>query len=131
MRSMRRGESTLLTCGGENGSQMASGDGAVRPDFNVDRSSFRWCSGSKNHLGGNGARGGPSPSEESTRGSPVKWFDGGGRQWRRRLGMGAKHTGRTSIYRGFCSLCSQGGLRLNPSLNGFKSTKFGENINWG
>jgi hypothetical protein len=77
------------------------------------------------------AEGGASPSNESARGAPVTRFDCGRRQWRRRLGMGAKHTGRTSIYRGFCSLCSQGGLWLNPSLNGFKSTKFGEKINWG
>jgi hypothetical protein len=47
--------------------------------------------------------------------------------------MGAKHMGRTSIYRGggVESLHSQGGLRPNPSLNGFKSTKFGDKINWG
>jgi hypothetical protein len=38
-----------------------------------------------------------SPSDESMRGAPVKRFDGGGRQWRRRLGMGAKRMGRTSI----------------------------------
>jgi hypothetical protein len=36
---------------------------------------------------------------------------------------GAKHTGRTFIYRGFLSLRSQGGLWPNPSLNRFKSTK--------
>jgi hypothetical protein len=45
--------------------------------------------------------------------------------------MGVKHMGRTSIYRGFQSLRSQGGLRSNTSLNGFKCTKFGDKIDWG
>jgi hypothetical protein len=59
-RSRRCKEPTLLTCGGENGSQMVGGDGTVQPDFNGGGSSFRWCSGSKVRSGGCGEGGGSS-----------------------------------------------------------------------
>jgi hypothetical protein len=39
-RSRQRKGRILLTCGGENGSQRAGGDGVVRPDFNSGESSF-------------------------------------------------------------------------------------------
>jgi hypothetical protein len=39
--------------------------------------------------------GGGAPSSDE-----LAWFDGGGRQWQRRLDMRTKHTGRTSICRG-------------------------------
>jgi hypothetical protein len=129
-RSRQRKEPILLTCGGENGSQRANGDGVVRPDFNSGESSFRRCSGSKNYSGDNGAGNDSSKQRIGARGS------GEAVQRRRaamerRLSLGSKRLGRTSIYRGFQSPRNHGGLWSNPSLNQFKTMKFGDKINWG
>jgi hypothetical protein len=59
-RSRQRKEPILLTCGSKNGSWRAGSDGAVRSDFNGSESSFRRCSGSKNHSGSDGVGGGSS-----------------------------------------------------------------------
>jgi hypothetical protein len=62
-RSRQRKEPILLTCGGENGPRRAGGDGVVWPDFNSGESSFRQCSGSKNHSGGDGVGEGSSSKQ--------------------------------------------------------------------
>jgi hypothetical protein len=51
----------------------------------------------------------PPQSDESVREAPVRWLNGGKGNGERRLGLGSKHTGEGSIYRGVPSTCSQCG----------------------
>jgi hypothetical protein len=85
----------------------------------------------KNHLRGNGAGGGVL--QVMNRREGLRWSvstvaagnDEGGSV------LGQNTRGGPLFIGGFRSLHSQGGLRPNPSLNGFKSTKFGDKIDWG